>query len=182
MRRRPLIRTRTRTRTRTEIGALVLVAAAAVLPAGGCGTTAADCDPSRADFFSNTACLAGGGYAERRSDLRAELARERRLNREFTRVYAALGEEQAALAARRGAADERLGRLDRAWRDLQAELRRTHGENRELARRIDAIDREIAEQAGPADPVQVRSRQQERDDLKRRLELLQRELETGLYE
>jgi chromosome segregation ATPase len=148
----------------------------------GCESTPAGCDPSKADFFKNTACLAGGGYAARQARLRRELARERQLNREFHDVYAALQDEQTALHSRRQHADLRYGKLDRAWQHLQDELHQVHGENLVLRRRIDEIDRQIRDRKHlGGDDEDLAARERERADLQRKLDLLQRELETGIY-
>lgn len=148
----------------------------------GCGTTPAGCDPSRADFFNNTACLAGGAYAERQARLERDLSRERRLNRDFHAVYAALQEEQAALQARRRTATSRYGELDRAWQDLQDELRRSHGEKRNLTRRIEEIDRDLAGRNAPSAGNDLRAKEQRRADLQRKIDLLHQELEAGIYD
>jgi hypothetical protein len=149
---------------------------------GGCQTTPAGCDPSTADFFNNTACLAGGSYRARELRLQRELATEQRLNREFHAVYAALQEEEAATRSRRALVDARYAEVDRAWRDLQEELRRNHGGNQALALRIDQLDRELAERKRPATQTDLRAKERQRADLQRKLELLRRELETGIYD
>lgn len=149
---------------------------------GGCSSTPADCDPSRADFFKNTACLAGGGYAARQARLERELSQQQQLNREFHAVHAALQNEQLALRSDRVTADARYAELNRAWRDLQAELRRTKGENRELARRIDEIDQTLAGRSAADQSGDLRAKEAQRAELRRKLDLLHRELEAGLYD
>jgi chromosome segregation ATPase len=148
----------------------------------GCSTAPAECDPSRADFFSNTACLASGTYATRESRLERELAREQRINRDFYAVLAALEQEQVSVRSRLRASEARYADLDRAWDDLQASLRQGYGENRELARRIDVIDRELAQRKAGSGTEDVRRKERLRSDLRRDLSLLQQELEAGIYE
>lgn len=157
-------------------------AVAAVLLCCGCSTTPAECDPSRADFFANTACLASGTYATRESRLERELAREQQLNRDFYAVLAALEQEQAAVRSKLRAREARYAKLDGAWNNLQSSLRQGYGENRELARRVEAIDRGFSQRKGASGTPDLREKERLRSDLRRDLSLLQQELEAGIYD
>jgi hypothetical protein len=161
---------------------IALPALAAVLLCCGCSTAPAECDPSRADFFSNTACLAGGTYAARKTRLEHELAHEQRINRDFYAVLSALEEEQAGVRSTLRSREAEYATLDRAWRNLQTSLHQGYGENQALRRRIDEIDHDLTERKSPASAEDVRRKERLRSELRRDLSLLQQELDAGIYD
>jgi septal ring factor EnvC (AmiA/AmiB activator) len=151
------------------------------LLAVACATAPKDCDPTRADFFKNTGCLASGAYDERQARLEDELAREQERNRAFREVLGALEEEKAGVEAGLRASQSRYAKLDAAWRSLRGDLLRSSAQSAELERQIGSLDAQMARRkaSGSAD---VKKRIQERDDLRRRLSLLQQEIDAGVYE
>ena len=159
----------------------VLIALSLSPLAAGCATTASECDPGRADFFKNTSCLASGAYDQRQADLQRDLAAEQQRNRGFNEVLAALEEEKAGVRSNLESRQSQYAKVDRAWQDLRRDLERGHSRNAALERQIASIDRQMARRkaAGPAESeLKIR----ERDDLERRLSLLQREVDAGVYE
>lgn len=150
------------------------------LLAVSCATTPGDCDPSRADFLRNTGCLASGAYETRQVRLQSELAREQQRNLGFREVLSALDAEKAAVASNLQASRSRYNRLDGAWQKLRGDLLRNDAENAALDRQIQSIDEQMSRRKNPgsADGAQ---KAQERDDLRRRLSLLQKEIDAGVY-
>lgn len=150
------------------------------LLAVSCATTPEDCDPGRADFIRNTGCLASGAYETRQVRLQSELAREQQRNQGFRDVLTALDAEKAAIASNLQASQSRYNRLDGTWKQLRGDLLRNGAESAALERQILSIDEQMARRKSPgsADTAQ---KVQERDDLRRRLSLLQKEIDAGVY-
>ena len=150
------------------------------LLAASCTTTPEDCDPSRADFIRNTGCLASGAYETRQVRLQSELAREQQRNEGFRNVLNALDAEKAAVASNLQASQSRYNRLDGTWQKLRGDLLRNGAESAALERQIQSIDEQMVRRKSPgtADTAQ---QAQERDDLQRRLSLLHKEIDAGVY-
>lgn len=145
-----------------------------------CATTPEDCDPSRADFIRNTGCLASGAYETRQVRLQSELAQEKKRHQGFRNVLSALDAEKAAVASNLKESQSRYNRLDGTWQELRGDLLRHGAESATLERQIQSIDEQMARRKSPgaADTAQ---KVQERDDLRRRLSLLQKEIDAGVY-
>lgn len=158
----------------------ILLALALPLLAASCVTAPKDCDPNRADFFKNTGCLAAGTYEARQARLQSELSQEQGRNRAFREVMAALEEEKAGVKANLSARQSAYNKLDTAWRGLRRDLKQSSAESVALQGQIASIDEQMARRktAASADSSQ---KVQERDALQRRLLLLQRELDAGVY-
>ena len=151
------------------------------LLAVSCATAPKDCDPGKADFFKNTGCLAAGTYETRQARLHSELTREQQRNRAFRKVLAALEEEKAGVTARLRARQSKYARLDRAWQGLRRDLQQNSAESAELERQIARIDKQMTRRKA-TESADVPRKLQERDDLQRRLLLLQQEIDAGGYE
>lgn len=145
-----------------------------------CATAPKDCDPGKADFFENTGCLAAGTYETRKIRLHSELAMEQQRNRAFREVLAALEEEKAGLAASLSARRSQYARLDQAWQRLRRDLQQSDTESAALERQIASVDKQMARRKSVATADLPRKLQQ-RDDLQRRLLLLQQEIDAGVY-
>ncbi len=154
-----------------------LAAAVLAVAASACATTPQECDPTRPDFFNNTACLALGLYPQRTAELDRTLADERRRNEAFRAMYAALQQEQDQVRGGLAAKQAEAQRLDRAWQDLKAALQAGRQHNQALQERIDQINRDVVALEAP-DTAKI----EKRDALRKRLELLQREADAGLYD
>ena len=150
------------------------------LLAVSCATTPKDCDPSRADFIRNTGCLASGAYETRQVRLRSELAREQQRNQGFRDVLSALDAEKAAVASNLRASQSRYSRLDGTWQKLRGDLLRNGAESAALERQIQSIDAQMARRKSPGSS-DTAQKVQERNDLRRRLSLLQKEIDAGVY-
>ena len=159
-----------------------LSAIATALLCCGCNTRPTDCDPSKASFYNNTACLASGGYDARQARLELELAREQRLNRDFHAVLAALDQEQTRVKRQLRESESGYRNLDHAWNSLQADLKRGYGENQSLARQIEAIDRDLERRKTPSPHANDRHKERQRSDLRRKLSLLHQEIDAGIYD
>jgi chromosome segregation ATPase len=161
----------------------IVLALSLCLPllAVSCATAPNDCDPRRADFFQNTSCLGSGSYETRQARLQSELAQEQQRNRAFRKVLAALEQEKVGVKSRLSASQSRYAGLDAAWRGLRRDLLQGNRESAELERQIASIDEQMARRksAGTGDVAQ---KVQERDDLRRRLSLLQQEIDAGVYD
>lgn len=151
------------------------------LLAASCATAPKDCDPSKADFFKNTGCLAAGTYETRQVRLQHELAREQQRNQAFREVLAALEAEQAQVARKLTARQSEYARLDATWQGLRRDLQQSNAESIELQRQIDSLDQQMARRKS-VDPGNTVAKQRERDDLQRRFLLLQQEIDAGVYE
>ncbi len=143
----------------------------------GCATTTGECDPSSVDFFKNTSCLASGAYAQRQRDMQSTLAGEQDRNTAFKAVLAELQAEQARVKGQLRGSQARYGRLDAAWGDLKRSLDRQTRENQTLAARVSQIDGEMTGRKGGDSATQ----QATRDQLKRQVGQLQKELDAGVY-
>jgi len=159
----------------------IVVALSVPVLSVSCATAPKDCDPDKADFFKNTGCLAAGTYETRQVRLRGELAQEQQRNRAFRKVLAALDEERASVAASLKARQSKYAKLDRAWQELRRDLRQSIAESAELNRQIASVDKQMARRKASGS-LDVSRRLQERDDLQRRLLLLQQEMDAGAYE
>jgi chromosome segregation ATPase len=158
-----------------------LLALSLPLLALSCATAPKDCDPSRADFFKNTGCLAAGTYETRQVRLQHELAREQQRNQAFRDVLAALEEEKASVKASLSARQSDYARLDAAWQGLRRDLQLSSAESVELERQIASVDQQMARRKTSVS-ADVAQKVQERDDLRRRFLLLQQEIDAGVYE
>lgn len=151
--------------------------AAVLLPAAllnGCATTPGECDPSRADFFNNTSCLASGAYAQRQRDLESTLAAERSRNQAFKTLLADLQTEQASVRSDLRARQAAYRRADANWRQIKRSLSAETSASPALATRVRQIDEDFARvEAGKV---------AERDALAKRVKLLQQELDAGVYD
>lgn len=140
----------------------------------GCATTPGECDPSRADFFNNTSCLASGAYAQRQRDLESTLASEQSRNQAFKTLLADLQTEQTAVRSDLQARQAAYRRADESWRQIKRSLAAESGANPALATRVRQIDDDFARaEAGKV---------AERDALANKVKLLQRELDAGVYD
>jgi hypothetical protein len=148
----------------------------------GCATTAGECDPSTADFFKNTSCLASGAYGERQRAMQATLAAEQSRNDAFRAVLAELRAEQSQVSSQLGARQSDYARLDAAWRELEQSLAAETKTNRALASRIAALDSSVQARKQVDSGADLAAKQAKRDDLERKLSLLERELAAGVYE
>jgi chromosome segregation ATPase len=150
--------------------------------AASCATAPKDCDPSQPDFFKNTGCLAAGSYEARQVQLQRDLAQEQQRNRAFREVLAALEAEKAAVKTRLSARQSEYGRLDAAWQELRSDLRQSSAESAALERQIASFDAQMARRKDGGSSADVDRKVRERDDLQRRLLLLQQEVDAGVYE
>lgn len=160
----------------------LMVAMSASLILGGCATTPGDCDPSKESFYNNTSCLASGAYEQRQRDLKTELAAERSRNAAFKAVLTELQLEQSQVGTTLKAREARYARFDSAWRELKRSLNTEEQQNAALASRIEQIDNEVKARKAPATETEAKRKTQMREDLKRQVLLLQRELDAGVYD
>ena len=154
----------------------------ASLALAGCATTPGECDPTKESFYNNTSCLASGAYAQRQRNLQTELAAEQSRNAAFKAVLEELQLEQAQVRSTLKAREVRYARLDAAWADLKRSLRAEQQQNAVLASRIEQIDREVEARKAPIAGTDAERKAQVRDDLQRKVSLLQQELDAGVYE
>jgi chromosome segregation ATPase len=122
------------------------------LALGGC--TAAQCDPSRADFFTGVGCAAGPGYADRRTALQNTLA----------------GEQYQAYAARQEAVEQhrRAAQYEATAAALQQQLVQIRRDQAALRQRLAAA----ARRRGAGD-TRVRQASAQLDQLERRTQTQQ---------
>jgi predicted RNase H-like nuclease (RuvC/YqgF family) len=139
-----------------------------VLALGGC--SAAQCDPSRADFFSGVGCSVGGGYGQRTGALQNTLSTEQ--SRDIAAREEA-GQQEHIAAASEAEAQSLQRRVDEMQRS-QAKLRQqlaaaqqrrgAQDSTLQKARRdVDQLDRKIREQQVSPSPDAAAVRQLERD-------------------
>ena len=120
-------------------------------------------------------------YETRQAQLKQELAREQKRNQAFREVLNALEAEQAQVARDLRTRQWEYARLDSAWQGLRRELLQRSAESSELQRQIDSLDTQMARRKS-VDPGNIATKQRQRDDLQRRLRLLQQEIDAGVYE
>ncbi|WP_295886451.1 hypothetical protein [uncultured Thiohalocapsa sp.] len=152
----------------------LFIASSALLPtllASGCATTPGACDPTRADFFSNTSCLASGAYRQRQRDLQSELSAEQERNRALKALLADLEAEQADVRSDLRARQAAYNRARANWQRLKQTLAAERSANAALDARVRQIDQDF----GSA----VSGRQAERDALLNQVRLLEQELDAG---
>ncbi len=159
----------------------MLVTLSLPLLAASCATAPKDCDPSHADFFKNTGCLAAGTYDERQARLTSELTLEQQRNRGFREVLAALEEEKAGVATILSARQSKYAKLDRAWRELRRDLQQSSADSAELEQQIASVDKQMARRKA-AESADIPQKMQERDALQQRLLLLRQEIDAGVYD
>ncbi|ESQ15365.1 MAG: hypothetical protein N838_23785 [Thiohalocapsa sp. PB-PSB1] len=145
-----------------------------VLSATGCATTPGTCDPTRADFFNNTRCLASGSYRQRQRDLESELAAERSRNDAFQALLADLKLEQDAVRSDLRTRQAAQARAEANWRRIKQSLAAERAKNQALNTRIGQIDRDLARAEA--------SKRGERDALVNKVRLLEQELDAGIYD
>ena len=148
----------------------------------GCATTPGDCDPSKESFYNNTSCLASGAYEQRQRDLQTELVAEQRRNAAFKAVLTELQLEQSQVRSTLKVREARYARLDTAWRDLKRSLSAEQQQNAALASRIEQIDSEVKARKAPVNETEINRKTQVREDLKRKVQMLQQELDAGVYD
>jgi hypothetical protein len=139
-----------------------------VLALGGC--SAAQCDPSQADFFSGIGCTGGGGYAQRTKALQNTLATEQTWG--MAALQQAGEQEQAAAAAeaeaevlRRKISDMQRSQVELRQKLAAAQQRRgAQPAYLQRARReLDQLDTKLREQQTGVSPDPATMRQIERD-------------------
>jgi hypothetical protein len=148
---------------------------------GGCATTPGECDPTARDFFKNTSCLASGSYAQRERDMQVTLAQERSRNESFRALLDELRAEEAQVKGQVKARQAESARLDRAWGKLKQDLRAASagGGGGALDSRIAGIDRDVQDLKKAEARGDDAAKSALRDNLKRRVSLLEKELEAG---
>lgn len=152
-----------------------------IMALAGCATTPGDCDPSRADFFNNTACLASGSYAQRQQTMEATLVREQGANQAFREVLAGLETEQAQVKGQLRTREAQYAKLDAAWRNLKQRLARESANNQALRARIATLDREVKARKRTDAAPDPGAKRATRDDLRLQVSLLEQELAAGVY-
>lgn len=140
----------------------------------GCATAPADCDPTQADFFNNTSCLASGAYRQRQRDLESTLSSEQSRNRAFKTLLADLETEKAAARSDLQAQQAAYARAQANWREIKRGLAAESNKKPALATRVRQIDENLA--AIESD------KRAERDSLANQVKLLQQELDAGIYD
>lgn len=140
----------------------------------GCATAPADCDPTQADFFNNTSCLASGAYRQRQRELESTLSSEQNRNRAFKTLLADLETEKAAARSDLQAQQAAYARAEANWREIKRSLAAETSKKPALATRVRQIDEDLA--AIEAD------KRAERDGLANQVKLLQQELDVGIYD
>jgi len=147
----------------------------------GCATTPGQCDPKSVDFFKNTSCLASGAYGERQRDMQATLSIEQNRNAAFKAVLAELEAEQTRVKGQLKTRQADYARLDGAWRKLKQSLADEMQSSRSLARRVDQIDSGVKARAGSDGTADAAAKRATRDQLQRQIQLLEKELDAGVY-
>jgi chromosome segregation ATPase len=148
---------------------------------GSCATSPDECNPHEASFLENTSCLASGAYDTRQGRLERELAKERSLNRDFHAVLAALQEEQADARGKLRHRQGEYASLTQAWQRLQNSLNQTYSGNRALEQQIQDIDRSVSELKSQGNKADQRAKEAQREALRRKVSLLQKEVDAGIY-
>jgi hypothetical protein len=143
-----------------------------LLLASGCATTPGACDPTRADFFSNTSCLASGAYQQRQRDLESELSAEQERNRAFKALLADLQAEQTAVRSDLRARQAAYNRARANWQRIKQSLAAERSANPRLDARVKKIDQDMGSAAA--------GKQAERDALLDQVRLLEQELDAGM--
>jgi chromosome segregation ATPase len=156
-----------------------LVACSSTL--GSCATSPDECNPHEASFFKNTSCLASGSYDTRQGRLQRELAKEHSLNRDFNAVLASLQEEQADTRGKLRHRQGEYASLTRAWQRLQSSLNQTYSGNRALEQQIRDIDRSVSGLKSRGERADLRAKEAQREALRRKVSLLQKEVDAGIY-
>jgi chromosome segregation ATPase len=143
---------------RTTMSVLMLLAL------GGC--TAAQCDPSRADFFSGVGCSVGGGYSQRtgalQNTLTAEQSRDIAARQEAARQQRIAAASEADLAALQRRVNE-MQRNQARLRQQVAQAQQRRGAQdatlQQARRDLDQLDRRIREQQTSRTPDAATVRQ-----------------------
>ena len=153
---------------------IALIAAGLSTGIAGCATTTGACDPTRADFFNNTSCLASGAYRERQRGLASTLASEQSRNRAFKNLLADLEAEQTSVRSDLNAQRAAYARADANWRQIKQSLAAATSSNPALKTRVRQIDEDMA--------AREAGKRAERDALANKVALLQQELDSGVYD
>ena len=148
---------------------------------GACATSPDECNPHEASFFKNTSCLASGTYDTRQGRLERELAKERSLNRDFNAVLAALQEKQADARGKLRHRQGEYASLTQAWQRLQMRLSQTYSGNRALEQQIREIDSSVSDLKSRGNESDLRAKDAQREALRRKVSLLQKEVDAGIY-
>ncbi len=148
----------------------------------GCATSTQQCDPKKESFFNNTSCLASGAYGQREQALEAELQREQLRNAAFHTLQNELAADQAQVARTLQERQQEYDRLDQAWGNVKRSLGADAGANKHLQARIAEIEQDLATQKDPTATADATRRAEMRNDLKRKVLLLQQELDAGVYD
>jgi chromosome segregation ATPase len=122
-----------------------------MLALGGC--TAAQCDPSRADFFSGVGCSVGGGYNQRTGTLQNTLSTEqgrdvaaRQEAVQQQRIAATSEADLAALQRRVNEMQRNQARLHQQLAQVQQRRGAQDATLQQTRRELDQLDRKIKEQ------------------------------------
>jgi chromosome segregation ATPase len=122
-----------------------------MLALGGCA--AAQCDPSRADFFSGVGCSVGGGYGQRTGALQNTLATEQ--GRDVAARQEAVQQQRVAAASEAdlAALQRRVSEMQRSQARLHQQLAQAQQRRgaqdaglQQARRELDQLDRKIKEQ------------------------------------
>lgn len=122
-----------------------------VLALGSC--TTAQCDPSRADFFSGVGCSVGSGYNQRTSTLQNTLATEQ--TRDVTARQEAIQQQRIAASSEAdlAALQRRVHEMQRNQAKLHQQLAQVQQHRgaqdatlQQARRELDQLDRKIREQ------------------------------------
>lgn len=148
----------------------------------GCASTPGECNPKEVDFFKNTGCLVSGAYGERQRGLERDLAAEQARNKAFRSVLAELQAEQVETRMTLHEREQAYARLDAAWRRLKQGLAGQMKESRTLAARVKQIDGMVKGRRAADTGADVAQRRAVRDDLRRQITLLERELDAGVHD
>ena len=151
--------------------ALVLAAALAALL--GCATTPDECDPSvDPGFLDKLGCTVSGSYGERVAQKEREVTSLWAEQEEVRKISASLEESRALVEADLSARRAELDGINARVGDLERRLREKRAMSAYLQRRIDDVYEQLKEmQDTPANAVLLQ-KQQERDELRRRLDEL----------
>lgn len=151
--------------------ALMLAAALAAL--SGCATTPDECDPSvDPGFLDKLGCTVSGSYGERVAQKEREVTNLWAEQEEVRKMSASLEESRALVEADLSARRAELDGINARVGDLERRLREKRAMGAYLQRRIDDVYEQLREmQDTPANAVLLQ-KQQERDELRRRLDEL----------
>lgn len=159
-------------------GALLVV----VILLGGCATSTEQCDPNKESFLGAANCMMSRqhGYKAREQDLESELAEQQEINSGFKDLATRIEQEKQILHGQLHGKQSDYAALNRSWQSLQGKLQQRGVENKVLAVQVERMDEKVSA-INSSDNMSNGEKEKLLNDLRRQAEILNQELEAGLY-